>query len=187
MCVCRSKCAPETDNLLTSSGMLFRVSSFPFDICCTLLFPDAFSKKAILPTCSLHSKFAATLVASRQEHAFTDLIANSIIEATMLPVAVKIAFCIPSSTVSTILLLSLSILSLNHLSKVFTFTVLSLIAKLLLEASMVKFRSWVTSLTTEFSWFSLAALPIMISWSNLIGWGAFCLTVFSCELKPCLF
>ena len=61
---------------------------------------------------------------------------------------------------------SLSILSLKHLSKVFTFTVLPLIPKLSLESSMVKSRSLVPSLATVFSRLSLAALPIMISWSK---------------------
>ena len=43
-----------------------------------MLFPDAFSKEALNPTSSLRSEFADTLVASRPEDAFIDLIANSI-------------------------------------------------------------------------------------------------------------
>ena len=170
VCVCRWKCVPEADNSLTSSGMLFRVSSFPFDTCCTLLFPDAFSKEALIPTCSLHSEFAAPLVASRPEDAFNDVIANSILGATRLSIAVKIAFCILSSIVSTILLISLSTFSLKHLSKVFTFTVLSLVAVVLLKVLAVKSRSLVPSLTTGFSWLSLAALPRILSWSKSSNW-----------------
>ena len=71
--------------------MLFRVSSLPFDICCAL-FPDAFSKEALVPACSLHSEFAAIQVASPPEDAFIDLSANPILGATMLSIAVKIAF-----------------------------------------------------------------------------------------------
>ena len=170
VCVFRSKRVTEIDNSLSSSGTLCRVSSFTFDTCSILLFPDAFSKEALIPTCSPRSAFAVTLVASRPEDAFIDLIADSIFGATMLTIAVKIAFCILSSTVSTILLISLSILSLKHLSKVLTFTVLSIIAILLLEASIVKSRSLVPLLTTVFSWLSLAALSIMISWSKSSNW-----------------
>ena len=46
---CQSKHVPGTDNLLISSGMLFRVSSFIFETCNTLLFSDAFSKGALIP------------------------------------------------------------------------------------------------------------------------------------------
>ena len=74
--------------------MLCRVSSFTFDTCSMLLFPDAFPKEALFPTCSPRSEFAATLVTSRTDDAFIDLIANSILAATMLSIAVKIAFCI---------------------------------------------------------------------------------------------
>ena len=65
----------------------------------------------------------------------------------MLSIAVKIAFWILSSTVSTMLLISLSILSLKHLSKVFTSTVFSFVAQPLLEIPTVKSRSLVPSLT----------------------------------------
>ena len=101
VCVCRSKCVSGTDNPLTSSGTLCRVSSFTFDTCRILLFPDAFSKEALIPTCSPRSEFAVTLVTSHPEDAFRDLIANSILGATTLSIAVKITFCILSSTVST--------------------------------------------------------------------------------------
>ena len=70
--------------------MLCRVSSFTFDTPTVVLFPDAFSKEVLIPTCSLPSEFADTLVASCPEEAFIDLIANSILGATMLSIAVKI-------------------------------------------------------------------------------------------------
>ena len=85
--------------------MLFRVSSFTFDTCSILLFPDAFSKEALTPACSPRSEFAVTLVASCPEDAFIDLIANAILGTTMLSIAIKIAFWILSSTASTILLI----------------------------------------------------------------------------------
>ena len=47
--------------------MLCRVSSFTFDTPSVLLFLDAFSKEALIPTCSLRSEFADTLVTSRPE------------------------------------------------------------------------------------------------------------------------
>ena len=170
VCVCRSKYVPGIDNSLTSSGMLCRVSSFTFDVCRLLLFPDGFSKGALIPPCSPRSEFAVTLVTSRPEDAFIDPIAISIFGATMLSIAVKIAFCILFSTVSIILLMSLSIRSLKHLSKVFTLTVISLTAILLLEIPMVKSRSLVPSLTTTFSCLSLAVLSIITSWSKSSNW-----------------
>ena len=78
--------------------MFCRVSSFTFDTPNVLLFPDAFSKEVLIPTCSLRSEFADTLVASRPEDAFIDLIASSILGATIFSIAVKIAFCSLSST-----------------------------------------------------------------------------------------
>ena len=78
-------------------------------VCCC--FSDAFSKEALIPTRSPRYEFAVTLVTSRPEDAFIDLIANSILGATMFSIAVKIAFCILSSTLSTVLLISLSILN----------------------------------------------------------------------------
>ena len=74
--------------------MLYRVSSFTFDTPSVLLFPDAFSKEVLIPTCSLRYEFADTLVAPGPEYSFIDLIANSILGATMLSIAFKIAFCI---------------------------------------------------------------------------------------------
>ena len=56
--------------------MLCRVSSFTIDTPSVLLFPDAFSKKALIPTSSLRSEFADTLVTSRPEDAFIALIAS---------------------------------------------------------------------------------------------------------------
>ena len=60
--------------------MLCRVSSFTIDTCSILLFPDEFSKEALILTCSPRSEFGATLVTSRPEDTFFDLIANSILE-----------------------------------------------------------------------------------------------------------
>ena len=128
-----------------------------------LLFSDAFSKEALIPTRSLRSEIADTLVASRPEDAFIDLIANSILGATIFSIAVKIAFCILSSTVSTILLISLSILSLKNLSKVFIPIAFPLITESLLEVPTVKSRSSMPSLTTVFSCLSLTALPMIMS------------------------
>ena len=91
-CGFRSKCVSGNDNSLTSSGMFCRVSSFTFDTHSMSLFSDAFSKKALIPTHSPRSQFAVTLVTSRPEDAFIDLFANSILGATMLSIAAKIAF-----------------------------------------------------------------------------------------------
>ena len=170
VCGCRSKWVSGTDNSLTSSVRLCRVSSFTFDITWVSLFPDAFSKEALIPACSLRSEFTDTLVTSRPEDALIDLIANSILGATILSIAVRIAFCILSSTVSTILFISLSILSLKHLSRVFTFIAFQLSTELLLKVPTVKFRSLEPSLTTIFSCLSLAALPITKSWSKSSNW-----------------
>ena len=134
--------------------MLCRVSSFTFDTCGILLSPDAFSEEALIPACSLRSEFADTLAASRPDVSFIDLIANSILGATILPMAVEIAYYILSSTVSKILLISLSILPLKHLSKIFTFIAFPLTTELLLEVPTVKPRSLVPSLATIFSSFT---------------------------------
>ena len=88
VCGYRLKHVSGTDNSFTSSGMSCRVSSFTFDTPSVLLFPDACSKEALIPTCSLRSELADTLVASRPEDAFIDLIANSILGVTMLSIAV---------------------------------------------------------------------------------------------------
>ena len=170
VCGCRSKCVIGADNSLASSGMLCRVSSFTFDMSSVSLFLDAFSREALTPTRPLRSEFADTLVASRPEDAFIDLIASSILGATTFSIAVKIEFCILSSTVSTILLISLSILSLKHLSKVFTVIALPLTTESLLEVPTVKSWSLVPSLTTAFSNLSLTSLPIIISWSKSSNW-----------------
>ena len=116
----RSNCVPRADNPFTLSWKLHRVSSFIFVTPNVSLFTDAFSREALIPVYSLRSECADTLVTSRSEDAFIGLIANSILGAIMLSIAANIAFCILSSTVSTILFISLSILSLKHLSKVFT-------------------------------------------------------------------
>ena len=57
-------------------------------------------KDDVIPISSPRSKFAVTLVASHREHAFIDLIANSILRATIPSLVVKIAFRILSSTMS---------------------------------------------------------------------------------------
>ena len=72
--------------------MLIRVSSFPFGTCSTFLCPDAFSKEASIPACFPRSQYAVTRIASRPEDAGNYLIANSISGATMLSIAVKLAF-----------------------------------------------------------------------------------------------
>ena len=92
MCLCRSKRVSRTDNSLTSSGMLIRVPSFPFDTCDTFLIPDAFSKETIIPTFSPRSEVDGRLIATHPEDAFVDLTANSIYAAIMLSIAAKIAF-----------------------------------------------------------------------------------------------
>ena len=66
MCACRSNCVSGSDNSFTSSGRLCRVSTFTFDTCSVWLFPDAISKKVLIPT---HSEFADRLVATRSEDA----------------------------------------------------------------------------------------------------------------------
>ena len=76
--------------------MFCRVSSFTFDTPNVSLFADAFSKEVLIPTYSLRSEFAATLVSYRPEDTFVDLIASSILGATIFSIAVKIAFCILS-------------------------------------------------------------------------------------------
>ena len=165
MCDCQSKRVSGTNNSRTSSEVLFRVSSFLFDICNTLFFSEAFLKRAVITICSPRSETAVSVVASRQEDEFIDLIANSILGVTILSMAVKNVSWFLFSTVSTILLISLSILSLNYISKAFTFSGFSLVTKilLLLQVPMVISRSTVPSLATVFSCLSLAALPIMIS------------------------
>ena len=143
--------------------MLFRVSTFMFDTCSTLLFPDEFSNESLIPICSPQSEIVVTLVASRPEDAFIDQIAYSILGATMPSIAVETAFWIRPSTVSTKLLISVSILSLRHLFKVLKFTVFSSDTRLSLEVPTIKSRSLVPSLITMFSCLSLAALPIIKS------------------------
>ena len=170
VCGCRSKWVSGTDNSLTSSVMLCRVSSFTLDITWVSLFADAFSKEALIPACCLRSEFPDKLVTSRPEDALIDLIANSILGATILFIAVRIAFCILSSTVSTILFISLSILSLKNLPRVLTFIAFHLSTELLLKVPRVKSRSLEPSLTTIFSCLSLAALPITKSWSKSSNW-----------------
>ena len=178
VCDCRSKRVSGTDNSPTLSGKFFRVSSFTFNLCNTKLTSDGFSKGAVICIRYPRSEFALTLVASFSRNAFFDLIANSILRATILSRAVKIAFWILLSTVSTMLLSSLSFFALKHLSKAFTSTVFSLFVKLLPEVPTVKSRSPVLSLTKVISCLSLAVLLLMISWSKSSNWLRDC--VFYC-------
>ena len=155
-CGCWSKRICGTDSSLTSSWTLFRVSSLRFDICNAILFSDAFPKEAVTPLCYPRSGFAVTLVASHPVDDFTDLVANSTFGATILSIAVKIAFWFLSATVSTILLNSLSFLQSKNLSKIFTFTVFSLAVELSPKGPTAKSRSLVPSLTISFFCLSLA-------------------------------
>ena len=66
-----------------------------------LFLSDMFSKEAVIPTCSQSSEFTITLATSRSDDVFPDLTANSIFGVIMLSIAVKIAFWILFSTVST--------------------------------------------------------------------------------------
>ena len=170
MCGCRSKCVSGTDNLLTSSGILFRVSSFVFNSCNVLLLSDTFSKREIIPMRSPRSEFIVSLVASRSEDALNDLTANSILGAMTLSIAFKIAISILSSTVSTMLPTSLSILSLKHLFKVFTLNKPSLAVKLLPVLLTVNSWSTVPSLTTTFSCLPLLASSKIMSWLKSYNW-----------------
>ena len=111
-----------------------------------------------------------TLAVSRPEDAFIDLIANAILGAITLSIGVKIAFWVLSSTVSTILPISLSIPSLKHLFKDFTFTAFSLVAKSQPRLPAVNSWSLVASMTVAFSCLSLALLPIITPWSKSIIW-----------------
>ena len=168
VCDCRSKGAPGTNNSLTSSGMLFRVSSFVLNTCNVLFVSE--TKEAVIPMCSPRSKSAVTLVASRPEVAFIDLIGSSISGVTIQPIAVKFAFWILFSTVSERLIISLLILSMQHLFKVFTFTVFLLVIKFLSEIPTVNSWSPVPSLTIEFSCLSVVVLPKKyLDCSHLVG------------------
>ena len=167
---CWSNCVPATDNSPTLSWGLQRFSSFAFVMPNVPLFSDALPKEVFILSWSLRSEFPDTLITSRPEDAFIDLIANSILGAMMLSIATRIAFCILSSTVSTILLISLSIFSLKHLSKVFTFNAFSLTIELTLEVPPVKFWSSTPPLTTTFSRLSLVVLPMITSWSKSSNW-----------------
>ena len=109
---------------------------------------------------------------------FTDLTANSILGVRIISIAIKIAFWILSSTVSTMLPFSLSILSLKHIPKVWTFTTFFLAVKLLPLLSTVNVCSVVPSLPTTSCSPLFATLPIMISWSKSSNWlGSF---LFNC-------
>ena len=170
VCDCQPKCVPGTDFLLTLSGMLLRVSSFAFNTSSVLFLSDEFLQEAVIPTRSPRSELAVTLAASRPEDAFIDLTANSILGVIILSIAVKLAFRILSSTVSTMLPISLSILSLKNLSQVWTFTAFSLAVKLLPLWLTVNFWSTVLLLTTNFCCLPLAASPMITSWSKSSNW-----------------
>ena len=125
VCGCRSKSVPGNDLSTNSSGTFSRVSSFVFNTC-VLFVSDMFSRDALIPMRSPHSEEAVTLIASRQEEALIDPTANSIL-VNILAIAVKFAFWILFSTMSTILRISLPIFLLKHLSKVCTFSKLWLV------------------------------------------------------------
>ena len=133
----------------TSSGILFRISSFAFNTCNVLFLSDTSSKEAVFPMRSPRSESSVPLVASRPEDSFIHPTDNSILGVVKLSIAVKIPFWILSSTVSTMLPVSLSILSLKQLSEVFTFTKLSLAVKLLPVPLTVNSWSTVPSLTRK--------------------------------------
>ena len=170
VCRCRSKCVSGTDNSLTSSWILFRVSSFLFDTSCVLFLSDTFSREVVTPICSPRSELAIALVASPSEGAFIDLIANLILKLLLLPTAIKKAFWILSSTVSTTWPIFLSIRPLKHFSKVFTITTFSLTAWPPSELPIVNSWSAVLSMTVAFSCLLFIALPIITTWSKSYNW-----------------
>ena len=141
--------------------IFFRVSSFVLNTWIVLFLLDTFSAGTEILMCSPLFEFVMTLVASRPEDAFFDLITISILGVLLLSIAVKIALCILFSTVSTILPISLSIFQLKHLSKCFTLTKFSLAGGLLSKLQTVIFRSQVFSLTVAFCCLSLIFLPLM--------------------------
>ena len=96
MCGCRSKIVPGTNSSFNLSVLLFRVSSLVLNTCGVTFFLNTFSKRAVTTMSSPRSEFAMTLVASRPENAFIDLIFNSFLGATKLSIAVKIPFRILS-------------------------------------------------------------------------------------------
>ena len=104
----------DTDNPPTSLGILFRVSFFVLSTYNVLFLSDSFWKGAVIPMLSPRSEFAVTLMASYPEDAFIDVVANSISGTTMLSIALKIAFWILASPMSTMLHISLSVFSLYH-------------------------------------------------------------------------
>ena len=52
VCGCRSKCVAGTDNSLTSSGIMFRVSSFTLNTCSVFFISDTFPQGTVIPMCS---------------------------------------------------------------------------------------------------------------------------------------
>ena len=119
---CWLRCFSGTDNSEALSGLIFRVWSFVTNACCVLSLSDTISKTAEILMCCPRAEFTTTLVLSRPDDSFFDLIAKSISGVILISTAVKVAFWILASTVSTILPISLSIPSLKLLSKVFTLT-----------------------------------------------------------------
>ena len=164
---------------------IFRLGNFPeslqlrsiHEMCCSIHIYFLKGSNVLL-MCSQRSEFAVTLVAFRAEDAFYDLIAHSILGAMSLSIEVKIAFPILSSTVSIILLVSLSTNSLKHQSKVFTFTVVSLVIKLLPERPTVNSWSPVPSMSVAFSCHSQCCQNYCFDQSHLICWQTFYLIDF---------
>ena len=188
VCGCRSKSVPGTANSLTSSGIIFRVSSFVFNACSVLFLSDTFSKEAVIPMRSPCSEFVMTLVAYCPEDASIDLTANSILGVLILSITIKFFFWILSLTVSAILPICLSILSLKHLSKFCTLTKFSFVVKLMLVLLTENSWSAVPSLNTTFFACRLQRCQLKcLGRSHQTGWEAFYLNVFSCKWKPCFF
>ena len=106
----------------SSTEMIFRVSSVIFNTCYVLFLSHRFSRRAVTPMCSPRFEFAVTLFASRSEEALLTLLlfdfkSNNSIKSGQ--------YCVldclrPRKQYYSF---ALSILSIKHLSKVFTFTV----------------------------------------------------------------
>ena len=88
----------------------------------------------------------------------------------ILSIAAKIAFSILSSTVSTMLPISLSILPTKHISSVWTFTLFSLVLKILSLLWPINSRSTEPLLVTTICCPLLTASPKITSRSNSSNW-----------------
>ena len=159
---------PTIDILYTEK--FFRLSSFVFNACSALLFPDTFSKEAIILVHSTCYEFAVTLIAFCPGDTFISLTVNSFLVIILQTIAVKIEFLILSATVSTNLPISQSRLTLKHRSNDCRFIEISLVDKLL--PAILTVSSWlpVLSFTTTFCFLLLAPLPAILSWPNSSNW-----------------